>query len=346
MTLVEKIARTTGCSQTTVRRVLRGGNKEVWSGTAERADKIRQAARELGFLPNASAAAVKNGRFNAVLLILSTERGRCYLPELLLHSLCSALEAAGQHLVIGRFSDEALTNPESLPTFLRRWSCDGALVNYTDRFPSHITGLLQQYRIPSIWLNAPFEVDCVRYDEHRGGYDAARLLLENGHRRVAYLDLRHKHGQEMHYSTPLRLAGFQEAVADAGLPPAPVLELGDLPGAEQLKRMADFFRGKARPTGVVTYDRAERVLLAAATAGVRVPEELSVVTFGDGDTEHDAIAMTHLALPYEEAGRKAVAMLMKKIEQPGKCMPAKPLALKMTRGKTCTKPQHKPRRMK
>lgn len=337
MTLIEQIADKTGCSQTTVRRVLRGGNKEVWSGTAERAAHIRRVAQELGFLPNASAAAMKNGRFNAVLLVLSTERGRCYLPELLLHSLCSALEAAGQHLVIGRFSDDALTSPESLPTFLRRWSCDGALVNYTDRFPSHINDLLAQYKIPSVWINAPFDHDCVKYDEFRGGYDAARLLLECGHRHIAYLDLRHETGQELHYSSSARPDGFRAAVAKSALP-ASILELGDLSGHEQIAHLTHLLRSKNRPTGIVTYDRAERVLIAAAAAGVRVPDDLSVVTFGDGHSEYAGIAVTQLALPYDQAGKTAVATLMKKIERNGKPTRIPPIALNLVAGDTCVRP--------
>ena len=346
MSVIDEIAQRTGCSLTTIRRVLRGGNKEVWSGTAERAERIRQVARDLGFLPNASAAAVKNGRFNAVLLVLSTERGRCYLPEALLHSLCSALEAAGQHLVIGRFSDEALTSPASLPTFLSRWSCDGALVNYTDRFPSHINDLLCQYRIPSIWMNAPFDVDCVKYDERRGGRDATRLLLEKGHRRIVYIDLRHESDHEVHYSAALRLAGYQDAMREAGLQPHPALELGDLGGSAQIERLANALRGEERATGIVTYDRAERILLAAAVAGLQVPRDLSIVTFGDGHSEYAGISVTQMALPYEKAGRTAVSLLMEKIDQSGKDMAVKPLALRVVPGETCSIPPRKTRSTK
>ena len=341
MTSIEQIALETGCSQTTVRRVLRGGNKEVWSGAAERASQIRKAARELGFLPNASAAAMKTGRFNSLLLVLSAERGRSYLPELLLHSLCTALEEAEQHLTIGRFTDEALTSSESLPTFLRRWSCDGALVNYTDRFPSHINDLLRQYRIPLIWMNAPFDADCVKYDELRGGRDAARLLLEKGHQKIAYVDLRHKSGDDPHYSTPLRRAGYQSAMTKAGLAPAQTLELGDLSGAEQTAHLTKWLRSGERPTGIVTYDRAERILLAAAAAGIRVPEDLSIVTFGDGHSEYAGVSVTHMALPYEEAGRVAVSALMKKIEHADQSMQIKPLALTVFQGETCTRPQER-----
>ena len=343
MTTIEQIASKTGCSQTTVRRVLRGGNKEVWPGTASRAEHIRRAAQELGFLSNASAAAVKNGRFNAILLVLSTERGRCYLPELLLHSLCSTLEQAGQHLVIGRFSDEVLTSAATLPTFLSRWSCDGALVNYTDRFPSHINELLSQYRIPSIWMNAPFDVDCVKYDERLGGRDATRLLIEKGHRKIVYVDLRHEKGQDVHYSAAMRLAGYRDAMRDAGLSPAPVLDLGDVVGGEQIVRLSEYLRGDSRPTGLVAYDRAERILLAAAVAGLDVPKDLSIVTFGDGHSEHAGVSVTQMALPYDEAGKKSVSMLMEKIRQSGKSIPVKPLALRVMPGETCTVPPKKTR---
>ena len=344
MTIIEQIEEKTGCSQTTIRRVLRGGNKEIWPGAADRAEHIRKIARELGFLPNASAAAVKNGCFNSILLVLSTDRGRCYLPEALLHSLCAALERAGQHLMIGRFSDDVLTSSDTLPTFLSRWSCDGALVNYTDRFPSHINDLLSQYRIPSIWMNAPFKTDCVNYDERRGGREATRLLIEKGHRRILYVDLRHEVGSSTHYSVEDRLAGYVEAMKEAGRTPEAPVEWGSLSGDLQVKHLVELFRSPKRPTAIVAYDRADRVLLAAAMAGIVVPRDVSIITFGDGFMESAGMAVTRLSLPYEEAGQAAVSLVLKKIAHPDKPLKLDPLPLRLVQGNTCAAPHRNKRK--
>lgn len=327
MSLIEQIAKKEGCSKTTVRRVLRGGNKEVWAGAAERAVRIRQIAHELGFLSNASAAAVKNGRFNAILLVLSTERGRCYLPESLLHALCSALYNAGQHLVIGRFSDDVLTSPASLPTFLSRWSCDGALVNYTDRFPPQINTLLEQYHIPSIWINAPFETDCVQYDERRAGREAARILLKCGRTNLRYVDLRHDWKEPAHYSAMDRPAGFIEALREAGSPLSEPLNLGHLEACEQIAHLAQLLRSRDRPDGIVTFDRVERILMAAERANVAIPESLSVMTFVDGQADLADMPVMQMTLPCVEAAEQAVKLLLNKISNGGSITKQPPLPL-------------------
>jgi DNA-binding LacI/PurR family transcriptional regulator len=59
MGTLERIAMETGVSPNTVRRVLRGENKEVWPGAVRRGAAIRAAARRLGFLPNGSARAMR-----------------------------------------------------------------------------------------------------------------------------------------------------------------------------------------------------------------------------------------------------------------------------------------------
>ncbi|NLB69515.1 MAG: LacI family transcriptional regulator [Lentisphaerae bacterium] len=333
MTPVARIAKKAGCSETTVRRVLRGGNKEVWSSTAKRASEIRRIARDVGFLPNASAAAVKKGRFNAVLLILSTDKGRCHMPEILLHSLCSALEKAGQHLRIGRFSDEVLTDRETLPTFLGRWSCDGAIVNYTDRFPLRINELLAQYRIPSVWINAPFENDCVRYDDRKGGYDAAMLLIKHGCRRPLYVDLRHDWIDDVHHSAIERPAGFADALKAAGRSVPEPINLGHLPAKAQMEELMRLLRDKNPPDGIVSFDRAERILYAAAYVGLKIPDDFSLVTFSDGQSDFAGLPVMQMVVPCKAAAFSAVKTLMKKIESGGKGVKLAPLKLKFV---SCT----------
>ncbi len=313
--IVHIIAARTGSSPTTVRRVLRGGNKEVWPGTAARAARIREAAREAGFLANASASAVRSGRFGAAMLLLSTDPGRSYLPESLLHSLCAALDDAGMRLVVSRCHDQEITDSRRLPGFLARRSCDGIIVNYTDGYPERMESLLTSFRLPFVWLNAPLESRCIRYDDRSAGRAAAERLLALGHRRLAYVDLRNAPGDAPHYSVAERREGFRDALAAAGLP-AKVHILGNLDGPAQRESMVRLFKGSRAPTGVVAYDRADRVLLAAATAGLSVPRDLSLVTFGEADADVCGIKPALMGIPTRTAGLEATALLLQAIEAP------------------------------
>ncbi len=71
MGTLDEIAKAAGVSRMTVSNVLNGKNKETWSSTAERAERIREIARELNYRPNAAAKAVVTGRFGGIGLLLA-----------------------------------------------------------------------------------------------------------------------------------------------------------------------------------------------------------------------------------------------------------------------------------
>lgn len=344
--LISLIVEKTGSSPTTVRRVLRGGNKEVWPGAAERARNIRAVAREAGFLANASASAVRKGRFDSVLLVLTKDPGRSHLPESVLHSLCAALEERGKRLTTGRCSDDELTDREALPSFLSSRFCDGAIVNYTHRYPERLEQLLRGCRMPFVWFNAPLGRDCVRFDDFTAGRMAAGRLIEAGHRSIAYLDLRHRPGEFAHYSGEARLAGFVAAANDAGIPNHEVVRLGHLDGAGQIEALRGILQGEDAPTGVVAYDRAERVMLAAAKSGLEIPRDLSLVSFGEQGADACGIPLSLMAIPSAEAGRLAVSMLERKIANPARSIVEPPLKFISVPGATVAPVAHRKNRQK
>lgn len=344
--LISLIVEKTGSSPTTVRRVLRGGNKEVWPGAAERARNIRAVAREAGFLANASASAVRKGRFDSVLLVLTKDPGRSHLPESVLHSLCAALEERGKRLTTGRCSDDELTDREALPSFLSSRFCDGAIVNYTHRYPERLEQLLRGCRMPFVWLNAPITDDCVRFDDFGAGHMAAERLIEAGHRSIAYLDLRHRPDEFPHYSSKSRIDGFLDAMKGAGIREPRIVRLGHLDGAGQIEALRGILQGEDAPTGVVAYDRAERVMLAAAKSGLEIPRDLSLVSFGEQGADACGIPLSLMAIPSAEAGRLAVSMLERKIANPARSIVEPPLKFISVPGATVAPVAHRKNRQK
>lgn len=335
--IVQLIAKRTGSSPTTIRRVLRGGNKEVWPGTAAKAARIREAARETGFLANASASAVRKGRFGAAMLLLSTDPGRSHLPESLLHSLCAALDKVGMRLVISRCDDRELTDRRRLPGFLASRSCDGVIVNYTDGYPERMESLLATFRIPFVWLNAPLESRCIRYDDRAAGRAAAERLLALGHRRLAFVNLRTTSAENPHHSAAERREGFLEAIAAAGLS-ASVHEFGNLDGPAQRDAVIGLLRCDEAPTGIVAYDRADRILLAAVAAGLSVPRDLSIITFGEAGANACGVPLSLMAVPSRAAGVEAAALLLQAIESPSSPISRPPLPFFPVDGDTLAPP--------
>lgn len=113
----------------------------------------------------------------------------------------------------------------------------------------------------------------------RGGYLAAKHLLDLGHRRLAYMHA------EADQSTFARWHGMQQAIRDAESAGASISFSHLLSDAEEWHddpdRVAAWVRRPEAPTGLLTWNDAMAVLFlsALARAGVRVPEEISIVGY-------------------------------------------------------------------
>lgn len=337
---LQTIADRVGVSPNTVLRVLRGENKEVWAGTAQRAERIRSLARELGYRPHGSARAMRRGRFDNLALLLSADLGRSHLPEDLLNGIADACDAGRQRLTIAKVSDARLTDPHLLPRILGESSSDGLLINYTDRIPAAMPELIRRCRIPAVWINSRHEHDAVWYDDAGGAAAAARQLLHLGHRRIAWLDFVGSSERDPHYSRSERARGVAEAAAGSAMD---LSHLHGVPVGDRLAATIDLLRRPDRPSALIAYDGGERLLYAASLAGLRVPEDLSLIVFGAAQSGTDRPAerqghfgrtLTTVAIPGEEAGRQAVAMLLEKIGTGGAELPPRILPVEIEAGDT------------
>lgn len=147
-------------------------------------------------------------------------------------------------------------------------------------------------------------------DEQAGGHAAARLALDAGHRDFAFLA-----GKADSWATALRVAGYRKALITAGVDPRrQVLAHGgyEIDSGYDLAR--DLISAGPLPTVVLCgNDRmAVGVLLALAQAGIRVPDEVSVIGYDDqlGLASSVRPALTTVRLPYLEMGRLAAEHLL------------------------------------
>lgn len=167
-------------------------------------------------------------------------------------------------------------------------------------------------RVPTALLNCfvPDDpVPAILPDEVRGGREATQALLDLGHRDIAYLT-----GTPSQWATKARLRGFREALRGAGLDPREHMVLaGNYHADSGHDLVRTLLRRGPRPTAIMCgNDRmAVGALLSLLEAGIRVPEDMSVMGYDDQFQLAAEIrpALSTMRLPYDAMGRLAVEQL-------------------------------------
>jgi len=335
---LQHVAKKCGVSIHTVSKVL-GGHAHLFREETRKA--VEEAARNLGYLPNLSARAMRQGRFGGIALLSSTHGYVSNLPPALLSSLTRMLNARDLHLTFAQFPDELLTSETQTPKVLRALMADGFLVNYHVRVPSALLVLLERHRFPSIWLNYKRPRDAVYPDDLRAAKALTEHLLKQGHRRIAYVDYVHCFSDRgEHYSAFDRRDGYLSAMRAAGRNPSVTGIPAGEPRGDVIARSRRVLQAKPTPTAVLTYSSTELLPISHAAAWLRrrIPEDLSLATFGDTQAATYGRTLTRMHNPWEELGQAAVEMLVKKIASPKRTFAARALPFTFKPGETCAPP--------
>ena len=327
---IYQIAERVGLSPKTVSRILSG---KAALHKPETRERVLQVAAELGYRANSSARAMRRQRFGCVTLLLSNVRQRSVLPAAREDGIQAALAEHDLHLMVAPLPDAKLTDQGFVPRILREYGSDGLLVNYNARIPPRMETLLAEHNLPSVWINVRRESDCVHPDDFDAGRQATERLLALGHRRIAFVD----YTEQNHYSNRDREGGCRRAMApfrrELQVLRAPAGGNAVLPEAAA----REWLRHPERPTAFVAYNAALALplLYAACGLGLDVPRDLSVITFDQWIDSTLGRRIDTMVLPEYEIGKTAVAMLVRKIDQPLAAQAALALPAALEAGDTC-----------
>ena len=284
---------------------------------------------------------MRSGRFEGIGLLLSTNANRSHIPAGLLDGIYAGLVSRDMHLTLSPMPDEKLNSGE-VPKIVRQRIVDGLLINYTDHVPPSLIELIAVHRIPSIWLNTHRPNDAIRPDDYNAAQRATGELLAFGHRRISYVDYHNAHNDaDLHYSVLDRYQGYADAMIAAAQQPRAIWERDALDPQDRIGKAARWLGQSNRPSAVVCYSpwTSLPVLLAAATVcQLRVPADLSIVTFSDQVFQDIGISMATMLLPEQDLGRQAVEMLMEKIDEPQVSLPTRVLPFTLEPGETMAPP--------
>lgn len=339
---LQDVASVVGVARSTVSRVLSNKADEVGI-SAELAQRIHEKARELNYIPNTSARAIRMGRFNCATLIMSTDSGRSYLPSRLLDGIHDSLAASDLHLTVAKVPDEKLNSEDYVPKILRTLMSDGLLINYTHHLPEHLVEIVEQRQLPAVWINSKLPHDAIYPNNRRGAMLATERLLKLGHTKIAYADFCHGHAElpTCHFSAADRLAGYRDAMRQAGLSPWEVRPDHSCMNVQEERACAMKLLGAPdRPTAIVCYFSifVPTILWAASKFGIRIPEDLSLITFAAEDFREQGLAVSACAEPHYQLGMEAVDALRMKIASGKANSKSKELDFIWKDMGTCTRP--------
>jgi LacI family transcriptional regulator len=162
-------------------------------------------------------------------------------------------------------------------------------------------------RKPGAWKG-----DCITVDNVEGACNATRCLVEHKHSRIATITgpLRLTNAQE-------RLEGFKRALTEAGLPIVPeYIQEGRFDRLSGYEKTLTLLRFSPPPTAIFAANDlvALGVLSALREAGLRCPEDVSLVGFDDLEVSaFTNPALTTVAQPSYQMGAKAAALLFERL---------------------------------
>jgi LacI family transcriptional regulator len=279
MTTLRDLSRHLGLSVTQVSRAL-NNHSDVSEETRER---VHAAARELGYQPNVSARRLVTGRSGMLGLVLPGVP-----PEPEDSMFVQIVGGLSRHLSrLGRQFVLHIADPEEdIVEVYRRLTSSGAIDGFVllepllkDRRVAYLRGVGVPFVIHGR-IEEPEDYPYFDIDNRGVAERLTRLLLEAGHRRIAFLN-----GPSGRTYAASRRQGYRAALASAGLGEERGLHrFGPMTEAEGLLAgVALWGEGRSRPSGVVCGNTrlAAGLLRALAALGLRVPQDVSVVVHDD-----------------------------------------------------------------
>lgn len=297
---IRDVARAAGVSHQTVSRVI-NGHPNLRDSTRRR---VLEAMEELRFRPNRAARALVTSESRIIGALVSS--GAEYGPTASLQAVQTAAHEAGYVVDTVHIDHADRASVEAALDRLVGHAVEGLVLLAPQ---SRTLEVIEQLsiRIPFVTVHSLHGADHrMSVDQMAGARLATRHLLELGHRRVLHVP-----GSEGWVETDARREGYREEMAAWGL--EPVLAAAGEWTAESGYRVGLALRERRDFSAVVCGNDhiALGLVHAFAEAGLRVPEDLSVVGFDDvPESAHFLPPLTTIRQDFPELGRRCLAVLL------------------------------------
>lgn len=283
----------------------------------ETRQRVLRSARELGYVPNASAKALVSGQSKVIAFVLSRNPHHLSSDAFIIQTLNSLVTAVREHnmcLIL-----EIVEEEHSADTYLNLVQSnriDGIIFS-GPRFDDEALQNLRNKQFPTVLMGQLPDKDfyCVDVDNRGAAKKAVRHLIELGHRRIACIT-----NANLSYTAASdRLEGYKDALIEAGIPFRPdYVRYGDFDLDSGYQAMDTLLSCDPLPSAVFV---ASDVVAFGAMAcirecGLSIPQDISVVGFDDVPmSRYVSPKLTTIRLPAADLGRNTCQMLVDLIQR-------------------------------
>lgn len=307
---IDDVARLAEVHKATVSRALNARTRDQVN--AETLKRVKRAARQLGYVPNAMARSLRTSRSMTIGVIIPDLMNPIFPP--IIRGIEQVLQAQGYTVLIANTDPHDDVEISVFESMLQR-RVDGFLLATGRLDDQSVVEEAAAAAVPVVLVNraAGFgDFPLVTGDNARGIELAVEHLVELGHRRIV-----HAAGPLNFSTTRSRAEAFEVAAARAGVAhqtiyaSALTIDAGVAAADEMLAH------NKVKPTALVAGNDlvALGLIRRLRTEGLYCPEDVSVVGFNDMPFAGDFWPpLTTVRMPLREIGAEAARLLLRGIE--------------------------------
>jgi LacI family transcriptional regulator len=305
---IRDVARVASVSQSTAARALSG---EGYVATAVR-ERVRAVADDLGYVPHAMASSLRRQKSRSIGVLVSDLRNPFYAD--LAAGIARTARANGYTMILVDDRGDAAEEQEAAAVFVGM-RLAGVIVTPVS---AGVSSYLLRQRIPVVEVDRTFSngaCDAVLVDNEKASRRISDHLISLGHRHIALLI------DETEWTTGAdRFTGYQKSLEESGIGADRALLVSagwDVGGAR--KAAVDLLARRDHPTAIFSANNllAEGVWRAAGDLGLRVPDDLSIVSFDDAAWMSMVTpGLTAVAQDAVELGTAAMTRLLGRIADP------------------------------
>lgn len=296
---IKDIAKIAGVSVSTVSNVL-NGRKNVGKATRER---ILQICSEQGYHPNIMGKTLKSGRKNTVVFNFSDFDRHFYLK--IINGIHDYLKDNDYDLII--------CTDKSSKNFMRSSFASGAITldrKLSDEFLISVSGK----NFPIILMDRVIDTEYTKsviVDNYSVMCELVQALVDKGFRRFGYIG-----GLDDTLDNQERFAGFEDTLKKNKIAfDGKYYFHGNYREESGYQAVKIFVLSNSLPEVLVCAndDMAFGAIRALGENNIRVPQDISVTGFDDGDLA-EMVGLTTVSIPRYESGYLAAKELLEMIE--------------------------------
>jgi DNA-binding LacI/PurR family transcriptional regulator len=281
--------------------------RNVPGASAANREKVRRAAEQLGYRPDSRARLLRSSRSRLIGVVFGVQHA---FHGDLVSGLYAAAASADYELALSAVTPSR-DEREAIAGVLQD-RCE-ALILLGPQVPTAYLADLAT-RMPVVIVARAVRhraVDVVRTDDAAGLHQAVDHLVGLGHSRIAHIDGGRAPGAAE------RRRGYREALQQHGLTDAVWILPGGLTEDDGAAAAQVLLGANPRPTAVTVFnDRcATGALDVLWRAGLRVPDDMSVVGFDDSRLAHlSHVALTTVAQDAQQITTLAIARAIARLD--------------------------------